>query len=62
MTEDEQYPMSVALFNALGNVLSCARLVTVFDGTDRLSIEALRTALYNYGLIEEQVRKLDTNE
>jgi hypothetical protein len=37
----------------LGKVVTCARLVTAFDGTDRESLDQLRDALYEFGLVEE---------
>lgn len=40
---------------ALGKVVNSARLVTAFDGTDRASLDQLRDALYEFGVIEEQL-------
>lgn len=39
----------------LGKVVNSARLVCAFDGTDRESLDALRDALYEFGLIEEEL-------
>jgi hypothetical protein len=39
----------------LGKVVTSARLVTAFDGTDRESLDQLRDALYEFGLIDEEL-------
>jgi hypothetical protein len=39
----------------LGKVVNAARLVTAFDGTDRDSLDQLRDALYEFGLIDERL-------
>lgn len=39
----------------LGKVVVAARLVTAFDGTDRESLDQLRDALFEFGLIDEQL-------
>lgn len=50
-------------FMAVGAVVACARFVTVFDGTDRHSLDGLRDALFALGLIEEEIQRLmGTNE
>jgi hypothetical protein len=41
----------------LGRVVSAARLVTAFDGTDRESLDQLRDALYDFGLVEEELSR-----
>lgn len=39
----------------LGRVVVSARMVCAFDGTDRESLDQLRDALYDFGLIDEQL-------
>lgn len=39
----------------LGKVVNSARLVTALDGTDRESLDQLRDALYEFGIIDEQL-------
>lgn len=39
----------------LGKVVNAARLVTALDGTDRESLDQLRDALYEFGIIDEQL-------
>jgi hypothetical protein len=53
MPFDEQ---SLRWLNVLFRVIKAARLVTVFDGTDRDSLEELRHALIDFTLIEEGLR------
>lgn len=35
-------------------IIDLARLVTVFDGTDRHSLDLLRDALYRFGQLKEE--------
>lgn len=46
----------VAWLESLHAVVNAARMVCALDGTDRLSIEALRDALYNFGVHDERSR------
>ena len=45
-------------FREARNVIGCARLVCVFDGTDRNSLELLRDALYKLGVIEIEIQNM----
>lgn len=45
----------------LGKVVVAARLVTAFDGTDRESLDQLRDALFEFGLIDEQLSEGNSN-
>lgn len=46
----------------LGKVVNSARLVCAFDGTDRDSLDQLRDALYEFGIIDEQLSQSGDNE
>ena len=45
-------------FREARNVIAFARLVCVFDGTDRQSLDFLRDALYRLGVIEIEIQRL----
>jgi hypothetical protein len=46
----------------LGRVVNSARLVTAFDGTDRQSLDQLRDALYEFGIIDEELSRSEQDE
>lgn len=45
-------------FREARNVIGFARLVCVFDGTDRQSLDFLRDALYRLGIIEVEIQRM----
>ena len=46
---------------SLNEVVNAARLVCLFDGADRISIEALRDALYKFGVENERAKNGNLN-
>lgn len=55
MTPKQQRELRQRWETAVGNVIGAARLVNVFDGTDRQSLESLGDALFELGMIEGEV-------
>ena len=45
-----------AMYNQVAVVINCARLVCVFDGTDRNSLEMLRNSLFALGVLEAEFK------
>lgn len=46
----------------LGKVVNSARLVTALDGTDRESLDQLRDALYEFGVIDEELSRSEDGQ
>ncbi len=55
MNPSEQLQMAYEF--AIGVVIDCARKVTVFDGTDRKSLDDLREALLKFGEVNDSIAK-----
>lgn len=53
MSPSEQLQMAYEF--AIGSVIDAARMVTVFDGTDRKSLDYLRESLQKLGEINEAI-------
>lgn len=52
-------PRWLEWLTVLGKVVNSARLVTAFDGTDRDSLDQLRDALFEFGVIDEMLNGVD---
>lgn len=57
MTTDAPDPKMIEWLASLSRVIQMARLVSTFDGTDRASLDALRDALCEFTLLDEEVQR-----
>jgi len=55
MTDSEE--LQLAYEFAIGRVIDAAKLVTIFEGTDKASLDELRLALIWLGEVNEQISK-----
>lgn len=58
MTRKEQNELRQQWEDAIGRIIAASRLVCVFDGTDRQSLDMLSDALFNFALVDERVTEL----
>lgn len=58
MMDERGFVAYAAWLNAAVKVIVAARMVVAFDGTDRISLEALRDAIFEFGRVEAEIAEM----